>query len=179
LSARAESAAGGIAEFNSGVIDESFSTGSITVGDSGWAGGVTAFIGGSSDTIVENSYAIGAVTGGSSSVIGGMIGEVPKNTTAESLSSYSTGAVSAGSGSLVGGFVGKSTSSANYSYAYWDVTTSGTNQAAGKGNSRGIVGLTTEELQSGLPSGFDPSIWGQKSKINNGFPYLLNNPPPK
>jgi hypothetical protein len=29
-----------------------------------------------------------------------------------------------------------------------------------------------------LPPGFDPKIWAQSSNINNGYPYLLANPPP-
>jgi hypothetical protein len=28
-----------------------------------------------------------------------------------------------------------------------------------------------------LPEGFQPSVWGQNPKINNGLPYLLTNPP--
>jgi hypothetical protein len=34
------------------------------------------------------------------------------------------------------------------------------------------TGLTTVAFQSGLPSGFDPSIWGSDPGINDGFPYL-------
>ena len=41
----------------------------------------------------------------------------------------------------------------------------------------GITGLTTAQLQSGLPAGFSRSIWGQNPDINGGLPYLLNNPP--
>jgi hypothetical protein len=37
--------------------------------------------------------------------------------------------------------------------------------------------LTTEQLQSGLPAGFDPTIWGENAGINGGLPYLLNNSP--
>jgi hypothetical protein len=37
--------------------------------------------------------------------------------------------------------------------------------------------MRTEQLQSGLPSGFDPSIWAEKPGINNGYPYLIANPP--
>jgi hypothetical protein len=65
--------------------------------------------------------------------------------------------------------------------AYWDTTTSGiTNPSQGAGtpaNDPGITGLTTDQLQSGLPAGFDPSVWGESANINNGMPYLLANPP--
>ena len=67
--------------------------------------------------------------------------------------------------------------------AYWDTDTSGvTNLSQGAGNIRndkGITGMTTKQLQSGLPTGFDPKIWGEDSNINNGLPYLIANPPPK
>jgi hypothetical protein len=43
----------------------------------------------------------------------------------------------------------------------------------------GITGLTDAQLKSGLPPGFDLTIWAQKSKVNNGYPYLINSPPPK
>jgi hypothetical protein len=46
-------------------------------------------------------------------------------------------------------------------------------------NDLGITGLTDAQLKSGLPAGFDPKIWAVNSKINNGYPYLLANPPPK
>jgi hypothetical protein len=28
-----------------------------------------------------------------------------------------------------------------------------------------------------LPEGFDPTIWAENPSINNGFPYLIANPP--
>ena len=39
-------------------------------------------------------------------------------------------------------------------------------------------GLGDDNPQS-LPAGFDPAIWGQNASINNGYPYLLANPPPQ
>jgi hypothetical protein len=170
------SAAGGLVEFNGGTIKESFATGSVAVGDSSWAGGLTAY---DYESGIENSYALGSVTGGSKSQIGGFVGQEVRRASVFVSTSYSTGAVSGGPSSLVGGFAGKSTKQSIYTDAYWDTTTSGTSQATGKGNWRGIVGETTEELQSGLPAGFDPAIWGENANINNGLPYLLNNPPPK
>ncbi|HEX4160261.1 MAG TPA: hypothetical protein VHY79_17485 [Rhizomicrobium sp.] len=60
---------------------------------------------------------------------------------------------------------------------YWDTTTSGTDEGTGEGNVSGIDGVTTKQLKSGLPAGFDPSMWGENPNINNGLPYLLANPP--
>jgi hypothetical protein len=44
-------------------------------------------------------------------------------------------------------------------------------------NDPGITGLSTAQLQSGLPAGFDPTVWGENANINSGLPYLLANPP--
>ena len=49
----------------------------------------------------------------------------------------------------------------------------------GLGNAGGVTGLTTEQLQSGLPPGFEPGVWLEKANINNGLPYLKYNPSPK
>lgn len=173
---RSKSSAGGLAVFNGGTIVESFSVGTVTVGASSVAGGLTAY---NYDSSVENSYATGAVTGGSRSKIGGFIGEEVKKSFLNVSTSYSAGGLSAGPSGLAGGFVGVSSKNSQYTDAYWDTTSSGTGQAAGKGKSPGVEGLTTEQLQSGLPNGFDPAVWGENPKINNGLPYLLNNPPPK
>jgi len=40
-----------------------------------------------------------------------------------------------------------------------------------------ITGLTTQQLQSGLPNGFGPKIWAQDPNIDDGLPYLRSNPP--
>jgi hypothetical protein len=40
-----------------------------------------------------------------------------------------------------------------------------------------VTGLTTKQFKSGLPEGFEPPIWAEKKTINNGYPYLLGNPP--
>ena len=141
------------------------------VGDGTDAGGLVASNQTTSGNI-SNSYATGAVTGEADSEIGGFIGE--NDSTIED--SYSTGAVSGGTGSLVGGFAGLG---GGFTDCYWDVDTSGTDIGNGGGNESGLTGLTTEQLQSGLPSGFDPAIWAENSSINTGFPYLTAIPPKK
>ena len=69
------------------------------------------------------------------------------------VSSYSTGSIDDphGAGFLCGRKKVRVTTS------YWDTTTSGTDEGACNNHARGITGLTTEQLQSGLPVGFDPS----------------------
>jgi hypothetical protein len=108
---------------------------------------------------------------------GGLIGTT--NTSSIS-SSYSTGAFTGGNGSNLGGLVGAASNGA-LTDDYWDITTSGiTNLSQGVGNipnDPGITGETTAQLQAALPSGFDPTIWAENPSINNGLPYLINNPP--
>jgi hypothetical protein len=78
-----------------------------------------------------------------------------------------------------GGYVGYVSDSSGFTNCYWDTSTSGTNQGSGDGGDEGVLGLTTAQFQSGLPAGFDPTIWAENPSINNGFPYLINNPPPQ
>ena len=83
-----------------------------------------------------------------------------------------------GDGGLIGGFIGQD-EGGEFTDCYWDTTTSRRAQGTGEGNISGITGLTTKQLKSGLPAGFDPTIWAEDPKINNGFPYLVTNPPPE
>ena len=65
--------------------------------------------------------------------------------------------------------------------SYWDLDTTGiTDPSQGAGqppNDPGITGLTDAQLKAGLPAGFDPKIWGSSARVNDGYPYLLANPP--
>jgi hypothetical protein len=165
---------GGLVGFNGSgdAITDSFATGRVTGGDSNQTGGLVGF----NDGTVENSYATGAVTGGARAVVGGLIGLASKS---DIEFSYSTGAVSGGPSSVVGGFAGANIKVRTVLDNYWDTTTSGTTQGVGKGSTKNVTGLTTQQLQSRLPHGFDRSVWGEKKSINNGLPYLLANPPSK
>jgi hypothetical protein len=78
----------------------------------------------------------------------------------------------------VGGFIGLG--GGTFSDDYWDIDTSGIQHGEGGGGDiQGLTGLTDAQLKSGLPAGFDPKIWTQKAQINDGYPYLLVNKPPK
>ncbi len=46
-------------------------------------------------------------------------------------------------------------------------------------NDPGITVLTTQQFTSGLPTGFSPLIWKEKAGINSGYPWLIDNSPPK
>jgi hypothetical protein len=126
--------------------------------------------------LVENSFATGSVTGGTKAYVGGAIGYNNSGTVSDS---YGAGAVSGGTGSSVGGFTGFDYLG-TYSDDYWDTTTSGiTALSQGVGNianDTGVAGLSTTQMQSGLPTGFDPAVWGENPSINGGLPYLLELP---
>ncbi|HEY5048091.1 MAG TPA: GLUG motif-containing protein [Rhizomicrobium sp.] len=158
--------AGGLVAVNEGPISGSYATGSVTGGDAP-VGGLVGINEASGD--ISNSYATGAVAG--SSWLGGFVGQ--NGSTVET--SYSTGAVTGTQGSA-GGFAG---TGGVYTNCYWDTDTSGTAQGTGGGNVSGVTGLTTAQLLSGLPTGFDPTIWAENTMINAGFPYLIANPPVK
>jgi hypothetical protein len=137
------------------------------------AGGLVGVNGG----LISYSYATGSVRGTGYSYVGGLVGVNGSPIT----QSYSTGAVS---GEYVfGGLIGDDGAGEDggLTYTYWDTDTSGVtnlNQGAGAPlNDPGITGLTSAEFQSGLPDGFDPDVWNENSKINNGFPYLISNAP--
>jgi hypothetical protein len=159
-------------------ITSSFATGPVSDGSSGgdvYAGGLVGYS--NSSGVITNSYATGAV-----SVYSGEMGGLAGHNTGKITSAYSTGHLaSRGGAPYVGGLVGYDNSSAGISNAYWDLGTSGVSDPAeGAGypsNDPGITGLTTDQFKSELPNGFDSKIWGEKKRFNNGYPYLLANPP--
>jgi hypothetical protein len=172
--------AGGLAgENDGGTISSSYATGAVS-GDNhldSVGGGLVGMMAQYSASIT-NSYSTGNVS--AETYQGGFAGSQAAGTNPTSIvNSYSTGSVS--TGEYLGGFVGDNQEAANQGYAdaYWNVTTSGTTNGTGTGNAATVTGLTTAQLQSGLPAGFDPTIWAENPSINNGFPYLIANPPPQ
>lgn len=174
---------GGLVGYNTGVVTGSFSTGTTngyggTESERPIVGGLVGFnVGGT----ISNSYSKGKVAGGYGAGIGGLIGY---NSGGLVNDAYSTGAVVDLGAETLGGLIGyDGSNSGAVSNSYWDTTTSGvTNPSQGAGypaNDPGITGLTTQQFQSGLPAGFDPTIWAEDPKVNNGFPFVLHNPPPK
>lgn len=153
-------------------VTTSYATGVVTVGNDGIAGGLVGNNGG--DHPIDNSYATGFVGGGVGSSVGGLIGM----NSGPVGDCYSTGPVASGSGNAVGGLIGFDTGPSDLTDTYWDTTTSG--QSHGVGNNTaypGVTGLTTEELQAGLPTGFSDVIWAEDAQVNGGLPYLLALPP--
>ncbi len=152
----------------SGKVIQSYVTGDALAKN--FAGGLVAYNYGQ----VVDSYSTGQVGKSSINGAGGLVGEVHGGSIS---TSYSTGLVR---GTKAGGLIGVDATS-NNTAAYWDLDTSGVNdphQGAGNvSDDKGLTGLTDAQLKSGLPDGFDPKIWASDPNINNGYPYLLANPP--
>ncbi|MEI9931979.1 MAG: hypothetical protein WDM89_15935 [Rhizomicrobium sp.] len=168
-----------------GQLSSSFSVGPVSGGAGASVGGV---IGENSGAQILNSYALGPVGGGSNSFVGGLAGTQSVDPNGDNAppsmsTSYSTATVTGGSGATLGGVIGRDVSNATNASSYWDLDTSDiSNPAQGAGNianDPGLIGLSDAQLQSGLPSGFNPNIWVQSESINNGYPYLIANPPPQ
>jgi hypothetical protein len=168
---------GGLVGWNAGRIVESYATGDVNnlYGNSSDFGGLA---GGSrgARAVISDSYSTGSVTTGSG-VAGGLVGYNQIAIT----SSYSIG-MPDGQVGVTGGLIGDDVSpTGSLSSTYWDTDTSGiANLSQGAGtpaNDPGIAGLSTVQLQTGLPAGFDPSVWAYDAGINGGLPYLIANPP--
>lgn len=176
--------AGGLAGYlyHSEGISRSYSTGKVAGGAAASVGGL---VGTNSGSNILDSYATGAVAGGNNALVGGLVGsnsELPGAIPSVS-TSYSTGSVAGGSGATVGGLIGSDVSDSQNTSSYWDMDTSGvSNPANGAGNVQnhpGITGLSDAQLKSGLPAGFDKTVWKQKAKLNSSYPYLTDNPATK
>lgn len=182
---------GGLVGLNSdGTIIDSYATGAVTTS----TGGVGGLVGVNENTsTVNNSYSTGAVSGGSGNFIGGLVGSNYGSTISNSYatgtvtasgngnwvgglagtnndgtisSAYAIGTVTA-SGTTVGGLVGLNELAGTITNGYWDTQTTGKSTTSGGG-----TGLTTAQLKSVLPTGFDPAVWTVSSAVNNGYPSL-------
>jgi hypothetical protein len=180
---------GGLIGVFDGSVTSSFATGKALAAEKATVSATGGLVG-CGDGQITNSYATGAAisttprsvekayvkVGG---LVGYMVGKISY--------SYSTGRVHAASvvqqggyGIYDGGLVGivQQNGSEALADAYWDTTTSKNSEGSWNDWS-GIAGLTTKQLQSGLPNGFDPSVWAQNPDLNGGMPYLRSNPPKK
>lgn len=132
-------AVGGLAGQNNVTrIVANYATGSVS-GDENVGG----LVGLNNGRIIA-SYSTGYVSGNTS--VGGLVGQ--NGMMHEVVTSYSTGQVSArgNTGGLIGENYGQATNS------LWDIQTSGSDEGVGDGESAGVVGKTTAELQA--PAGY-------------------------
>lgn len=167
--------AGGLIGDNEGSVTRSFATGNVVGGNSSVVGGLIGFQNG----FVTDCYATGSATAGANTGLMPEVGGLAGLNLSLIAESYSTGLVTGQADSSIGGFIGYDQTPFYNSVDYWDTETSGQSQATGTGDETGVTGLTTAQFQAGLPSGFETAVWAERKKINNGFPYLIGNPPPK
>jgi hypothetical protein len=80
---------------------------------------------------------------------------------------YATGKVVVGSNGIAGGLVAEN--AAITTDSYWDILSTGQAHSSGSADSSG---LSTATLKSGLPNGFDSTIWDSNPNINNGYPFF-------
>ena len=159
------------------IISQSWASGAATSNaNSAVTGGLVGY---NQDGAIQNSFATGQASAAANEFVGGLVGF--EDAASSIADSYSSGPVAGGSGTYIGGLIGYDNSGEANADAYWDTTTSGvSNLAQGAGNianDTGISGLTTAQLQAGLPAGFAASIWKEKAGINGGLPYLIALPP--
>jgi hypothetical protein len=93
---------------------------------------------------------------------------------------YSLGQVTLNAKKFFGGVIGMDGSSKNET-VYWDLDTSGINnryQGAGDvAGDKGLKGLSDRKFRYGTLLHHLGTAWAQTG-INNGYPYLITNPPP-
>ena len=172
---------GGLAGGNNGywggdLITASYATGTVIGGTgSSYVGGLVGV--NLWTSIITDSYSTGNVTGGTG--IGGLVGwngytAINQFVGSTIETSYATGLVSGITD--VGGLVGHDNSGTVIN-SYWNTQTSGMSSALGvhTGSSTTFqaTGLNTAQLKSGVPFGFDPSVWAINPSVNSGYPYLL------
>jgi hypothetical protein len=182
-----DSLGGGLVAVNLGTVSRSFASGAVTGGDGSHVGGLVAvnyaIPGLAGSGVISQAYATGAVTGGANSTVGGLIadnGGIVDQT-------YATGKLTGGPGSTIGGLIAVNSASftiptftaaagaagaaalptetGTVTFSYWDKQSTGvTTSAAG-------TSLTTAQLNSGLPAGFDPAVW--KVLPGQSYPFLF------
>jgi filamentous hemagglutinin family protein len=180
---------GGFGALNLGSLDQVFATGAVTGGTNTIVAGLVALnakvtschgCDGPRFGSIANAYATGAVSGGDSSIAGGL---VAINDGATQVT-YSTGPVS---GTTTGGLAALNNvsyvfttipgliendgepaplvpGSGTITNSYWNTQTSGQNSSAGG------TGMTSQQLASGLPTGFSSDIW--TILADPSFPYF-------
>ncbi|MBV9992911.1 MAG: hypothetical protein JOZ72_16660 [Alphaproteobacteria bacterium] len=185
-----DSHAGGLIGIFAGLVTKSWAGGAVTVrnqvqgGPLASAGGLIGYFlaFGSDTSTLSNCYASGPVHAGAGAAAGGLIGvHFVTSTVSSVVASYSFGTVSAGAGGYAGGLIGYRYQNVTTLNTYWDMTQSGINDGSkGVGNhanDAGITGLSTTQLQSGLPQGFSAAVWAENPHYLNGLPFLIANLP--
>lgn len=193
-------AGGLVAYLDSGTIQRCFVTGAVEVNETATKGkrdiresmprsksgeSIVGGIAAVSRGTIAYSYATGSVKviRGSATKppsLGGLIGLNSSNL----YQSYAIGAVSMNRKGYLGGVIGYDNSPAgSNNLGLWDFDTTGvTNANQGAGNvfnDPGLKGYPEMNFRKAAMRKLDHSVWAQSPSINNGYPYLIANPPPQ
>jgi hypothetical protein len=196
--------AGGLVGYlNTGSIERSFATGAVKGGafdpgkghlaarsrQPGQPGNALGGLVGASSGTIEYAYSTGSVSQGvvgghaKHTTVGGLVGEMGQYFTSIR-QAYALGAVATTKSKRVylGGVIGADYSpSGTNAAAFWDLDTTGVeNPNQGAGNifdDQGLKGYPETNFRKAAMRKLDPSVWAQSPSINNGYPYLIANPP--
>lgn len=158
--------AGGIAGTNSGTITRAYATGALTAsGRYVYLGGLVGRMTGGS---VSNAYATNALTSGGfgNGSLNYVGGLIGAMSGGTVTNTYATGLISTSGG---GGLVYQRTAG-TVSNSFWDTSTTGRSTSAG-GTGRTTTQMKTASTFTG--AGWSSSNWGLASGINSGYPVLV------
>jgi hypothetical protein len=115
-------------------------------------------------------------------MVGGLVGETGSGGTI--FQAYSLGMIAQSGRGYVGGVIGyDGTQFGSNQTVYWNLDTTGIgDRSRGAGNiayDPGLKGVRDAHFRSETLSNFDHQIWAEDANINNGYPYLISNPPPQ
>lgn len=189
--------AGGLVGQFYGTITQSFATGNVS-GGTGEAKAQQRFkraglelggLAGYSAGTIQYAYARGAVTavaalqGAKHAQVGGLVGATSSNPGFSHITqAYSLGHVSLNDSKYIGGSIGVDLAQqGSNDLVFWDLDTSGiTNPNQGAGNmfdDHGLKGVADGSIRKAMKRQFDSAIWAESGNINDGYPYLIANPP--
>jgi hypothetical protein len=176
----------GMVQSYTGTISSSYSSGNLTVGNSGVTGGFIGKLYNSSTTTIKDNYSVtNIINTGSTQDVGGFIGSIDTGIATITNNYYSGNMTSISIQDDVGGFIGKNTTSASYSNNFWNTTTTGLTKGEDNGDTAGITGITTTQMKT-LSTFTDASwsfsdsatssenIWDidDTNTTNDGYPFL-------
>ncbi len=162
---------GGLVGNNSGRVDQSFAIGSVSgTNSTGYIGGLVGINGGNGVGVISNSYSTASVSLCCSKDIGSSLGGLAGYNGGQIRNTYAVGSIVDNSNSPYPDYVGNL---AAYNIGVGTITNSyATSSITGTANI--FLSLTGAPLgKSGLPTGFNSTVWGSSPTINNGYPYLL------
>ena len=134
------------------------------------AGGLVGIASSGTGGFISQSYATGSVLSDAAGDVGGLVG----NSGSPITQSFATGAVRGGTGSTNGGLVGFGFANITQSYAAGLVINGGGLVGFFDTSLGGVISssysLTTPQLATGLPAGFDSAVWTILPKVS--YPQL-------